>query len=108
MKAWTRDADCIILDLEDSIAPGDKVSARKLVKDAIPIVNKGGADILVRGGVSGAERHDLSKTTVRDAFVPAMPFIHRSLFGAADELLDVAIPRSVRVFDRFGSLTKIS
>ena len=48
VKAWTRDADCIILDLEDSIAPGDKASARKLVKDAIPIVNKGGADILVR------------------------------------------------------------
>jgi len=48
VKAWTRDADCIILDLEDSIAPGDKASARKLVKDAIPMVNKGGADILVR------------------------------------------------------------
>ena len=48
VKAWTRDADCIILDLEDSIAPEDKASARKLVKDAIPIANKGGADVLVR------------------------------------------------------------
>ena len=47
-KAWTRGADCIILDLEDAIAPSDKVSARKLVKDVIPIVNKGGAEIQVR------------------------------------------------------------
>jgi citrate lyase subunit beta/citryl-CoA lyase len=47
-KAWTRGADCIILDLEDAIAPSDKASARKLVKDVIPIVNKGGADVQVR------------------------------------------------------------
>ena len=47
-KSWTRNADCIILDLEDSIAPGDKASSRKLVKDAITIVNKGGADVFVR------------------------------------------------------------
>ena len=25
-KAWTRGADCIILDLEDAIAPSDKAS----------------------------------------------------------------------------------
>lgn len=48
VKAWTRGADCIILDLEDAIAPADKTSARKMVKDVIPIVNKGGADIQVR------------------------------------------------------------
>jgi len=47
-KAWTREADCIILDLEDSIASTDKASARKLVRDVIPIVNRGGADIQVR------------------------------------------------------------
>jgi citrate lyase subunit beta / citryl-CoA lyase len=47
-KAWTRGADCIILDLEDAVAPTDKASARKMVKDVIPIVKKGGADIQVR------------------------------------------------------------
>jgi len=47
-KAWTRGADCIILDLEDAVAPADKASARKMVKDDIPIVRKGGADIQVR------------------------------------------------------------
>jgi citrate lyase subunit beta/citryl-CoA lyase len=47
-KAWTRGADVVILDLEDAIAPSDKASARRLVKDVIPIVNKGGAEVQVR------------------------------------------------------------
>ena len=47
-KAWTRGADCIILDLEDAVAPRDKASARKLVKDVIPLVTQGGAEIQVR------------------------------------------------------------
>jgi len=47
-KAWTRGADCIILDLEDAVAPNDKASARKMVKDVIPIVNRGGAEVQVR------------------------------------------------------------
>jgi len=47
-RAWTRGADCIILDLEDSIAPADKASARKMVKEVIQIVSKGGAEIAVR------------------------------------------------------------
>ncbi len=47
-KAWTRSADCIIIDLEDAIAPADKASARQMVKDVLPIVRKGGADVQVR------------------------------------------------------------
>jgi len=47
-KAWTRGADCIILDLEDAVAPADKASARKMVKDDIPVVSRGGAEIQVR------------------------------------------------------------
>jgi len=47
-KAWTRGADAIILDLEDSVPLDQKESARALVKDTIPIVGKGGADVIVR------------------------------------------------------------
>ena len=57
-KAWTRGADCIILDLEDAVAPADKDSARKMVKDVIPVVNKGGADVQVRIN-RGLEEKDL-------------------------------------------------
>jgi len=62
-KAWTRDADCIILDLEDSIAPNDKATARKMVKDVIPIVNKGGAEIQVRINRE-FEEEDLDATVI--------------------------------------------
>ncbi len=47
-KAWTRGTDCIILDLEDSIPPHEKASARKLVKDTAPVVARGGAEVTVR------------------------------------------------------------
>lgn len=62
-KAWTRDADCIILDLEDSIAPNDKATARKMVKDVISIVNKGGAEIQVRINRE-FEEEDLDATVI--------------------------------------------
>jgi citrate lyase subunit beta/citryl-CoA lyase len=47
-KAYMRNADCILLDLEDSIPPWDKEKARLLVKETIPVVGKGGAEIFVR------------------------------------------------------------
>jgi len=41
-------ADCILLDLEDSIAPGEKDAARILLKHTIPVVNFYGAEVAVR------------------------------------------------------------
>lgn len=47
-KASKRGADCLILDLEDSVPTTEKVAARALVKECIPIVGRGGGDITVR------------------------------------------------------------
>lgn len=47
-RAWTRRADAIILDLEDSVPMSQKEKARSLVHDAIPMVAKGGASVFVR------------------------------------------------------------
>jgi citrate lyase subunit beta/citryl-CoA lyase len=47
-KAWTRGADCVILDLEDSIPPAEKTSARKTVETVLPTVGLGGAEVQVR------------------------------------------------------------
>jgi citrate lyase subunit beta/citryl-CoA lyase len=47
-KAHSRGADAICLDLEDSIPPGEKDRARTLVRVAIPMVARGGADVTVR------------------------------------------------------------
>ena len=47
-KAYLRGADAIVLDLEDAVPPGEKDSARNMVKDAIRLAGRGGADVLVR------------------------------------------------------------
>lgn len=46
--AHTRGADAIILDLEDSVPPGEKATARTLIDAAAPKVAQSGADIVVR------------------------------------------------------------
>jgi citrate lyase subunit beta/citryl-CoA lyase len=47
-KAYTRGADCVIMDLEDSVPEAEKDSARALIKGSIPVVGKGGGDVAVR------------------------------------------------------------
>ena len=55
-KVWTRNADSLTMDLEDSIPLTGKDDARKLVKEYIPIVGKGGSDIFVRINAGGKGR----------------------------------------------------
>jgi citrate lyase subunit beta/citryl-CoA lyase len=47
-KAYTRGADAIVLDLEDSVPPQEKASARRLVRDSLALAGRGGAEVLVR------------------------------------------------------------
>ncbi len=47
-KAHTRGADVIILDLEDSIPPGEKQAARDALAHAARTVNQAGAEVCVR------------------------------------------------------------
>jgi citrate lyase subunit beta/citryl-CoA lyase len=47
-KAHERQADAIILDLEDSILPRDKKTAREAIAAAVPRVSQSGADVVVR------------------------------------------------------------
>ena len=47
-KAALRGADAIVLDLEDSVPPAEKASARRLVVDALPLAGRGGAEVVVR------------------------------------------------------------
>ncbi len=63
IKAWMRGADCIILDLEDAVPPSEKTAARKMVKDAMPVVSRGGAEIQVRIN-RGLEEEDLEAIVV--------------------------------------------
>ncbi|SFL36305.1 HpcH/HpaI aldolase/citrate lyase family protein [Pelosinus propionicus] len=47
-RAYLRNADAIVLDLEDSVPNSEKVATRALIKDLIPVVGKGGSDVFVR------------------------------------------------------------
>jgi citrate lyase subunit beta/citryl-CoA lyase len=47
-KAHTRGADCIQVDLEDSVPPAEKDRARTLVSAVAARVRRGGADVVVR------------------------------------------------------------
>jgi citrate lyase subunit beta / citryl-CoA lyase len=47
-KAYARGADAIVLDLEDSVPPQEKASARKLVQGSLAMAGRGGAEVLVR------------------------------------------------------------
>jgi citrate lyase subunit beta / citryl-CoA lyase len=47
-KAYSRGADAIMLDMEDAVPPHEKEKARRLVKDAIGMAGRGGANVFVR------------------------------------------------------------
>lgn len=47
-KAYTRGADAIVLDLEDSVPTQEKASARVLVRDSLALAGRGGAEVLAR------------------------------------------------------------
>ena len=47
-KAHERGADCIQIDLEDSVPASEKERARALVEGAAARVRRGGADVVVR------------------------------------------------------------
>lgn len=46
--AHTRGSDAVILDLEDSVPPAEKATARTLITAAAPRVARSGADVVVR------------------------------------------------------------
>lgn len=72
--AHTRGADCIQLDLEDSIPPSGKRAARELVRQAAAKVRRGGADVIVRinGPLSLAVR-DLEASVCADVDALSIP-----------------------------------
>jgi len=47
-KAFLRNADAIVLDLEDSVPDSEKIATRKRIRELLPVAGKGGSDVLVR------------------------------------------------------------
>ena len=79
-KAWTRGCDFIILDLEDSVPPSRKAYARTLVKAAINIVFKGGAEVFVR------INHDTVREDLEAAVWPGLKRVNYPKAETAQEI----------------------
>ena len=47
-KAGLRGSDAVVLDLEDSVPAAEKAQARRLVREALPLAGRGGAEVVVR------------------------------------------------------------
>jgi citrate lyase subunit beta / citryl-CoA lyase len=47
-KAHERGADCVLVDLEDSVTPAEKPRAREMLPETMKKVVRGGADVAVR------------------------------------------------------------
>lgn len=88
-KAWTRNADIIALDLEDSVSPEDKASARTLVRSVISKVSRGGAEVCVR------INKPLWKEDIEACIWPGLNGIHFPKTESSEEVkqLDVLITR---------------
>ncbi len=67
-KAYLRDADAVMFDLEDAVPPGEKQQARSCVASAVDIGGRGGADVYVRVN----NDRDLIFEDVRSAVRPGL------------------------------------
>jgi len=67
-KAYTRNADVIVLDLEDSVPPAQKEEARRSLKDAVKIAGRGGAEVFVRVNADAS----LLREDLRSAIQPGL------------------------------------
>jgi citrate lyase subunit beta/citryl-CoA lyase len=82
-KAYLREADCIVMDLEDSVPLDEKDAARRLIKDSIPIVGKGGGDIAVRIN----QPLDMAKADLEASIWPGLTCVTLPKVESMDEVL---------------------
>ena len=90
--AWRRGCDFINLDLEDSVPQHLKAHARGLIKDAIPVVRKGGAEAFTR------INHDYVHADLDAIVWPGLSKVNYPKAETAEEirLLDAVITRLER------------
>jgi citrate lyase subunit beta/citryl-CoA lyase len=90
--AWRRGCDFIVLDLEDSVPRHLKAHARRLIRDAIPTVSKGGAEAFAR------INHDTMLADVEAVVWPGLKRIKYPKTEHAEEVrrLDLIITRLER------------
>lgn len=84
-KAYTRNADAIVLDLEDSVADSEKIATRTLIQESIAIAGRGGSDVLVR--VNHTE--ELLKGDVEAAVWPGLSGIYFPKVETKEQMIEM-------------------
>ncbi len=101
-KARTLAVDAIILDLEDSVAPDSKTSARKQVSDAVIAGGFGSRELIVRiNGLDTAwwlEDLDLVAKAKPDAVLIPKVSSPSQLEDVAERLVDISADHRIRVW----------
>ena len=77
---WTRGCDFVNLDLEDSVPESQKPYARSLIKSAIPIAAKGGAEVFVR------INHDYVRADLEAVVWPGLARVNYPKTETAEEI----------------------
>ncbi len=75
-RAHERGADALILDLEDAVAPQEKLSARARLKDAVPSAGRNGAKVFVRINAGALALDDAAAACRAGAFGLFVPKVH--------------------------------
>jgi citrate lyase subunit beta/citryl-CoA lyase len=84
-SAYLRNADTVILDLEDSVPESEKVTTRKLIKELIPIAGRGGSEVYIR--VNNTE--ELLKGDLDAVVWPGMAGIYLPMVESGREVASV-------------------
>jgi len=84
-KVYTRNADAVVLDLEDSVPPAKKEEARRSLKDAVKLAGRGAAEVFVR--VNADEF--LLEQDLRSAVQPGLHGIFLPKVETAEDVVSV-------------------
>lgn len=90
-KAYARNADAVVLDLEDSVPETEKLAARAAVREGIALVAKGGSEVIVRVN----NTPDLLEGDLDGALWPGLDAVYLPKCETAEEIhaLEAAIAR---------------
>ncbi|MEX1081739.1 MAG: CoA ester lyase [Halofilum sp. (in: g-proteobacteria)] len=87
-RALESDADCVFLDLEDSVAPDDKVAAREHVVEALNSLDWAGQGKTISLRVNGIDTHYMYRDLI-DVLEPAGHALDTVLVPKVDTAADV-------------------
>src|SRR5258708_34371956 len=87
-KAHERGADCVLVDLEDSVTLADKPKARSMLPETLAKVARGGADVAVR--INRPLRLAIRDIEAAVRPGPAAPFLTKTGGREHPRLLDQA------------------